>query len=155
MRHQKENPSRLDTGSGLYRCAGTARNNYTSSMAPATRCQRLAPYARSVFGLLREGKTPNVYLFAGSDAWNQAGHRHRTHGDGSVLVLPPGDDPGTYRWPVLDALVAIPDDCDGAHFRGLVRCLLVMGCRCIVEVRLGQEPICHYADERDALEVAA
>jgi hypothetical protein len=97
---------------------------------------------------------PNVYLFAGSDAWNQAEYRRRTHGAGSVIVLPPDEYPDRFRWPRLDALVAIPGDCPGDLFRALVRVLLVAGCRCVVEIRPGTAPVAHYADERDALGAA-
>lgn len=135
--------------------AGTAQNEYTATPSRIASSGRLAPYARAVLDLLRAGKNPNVYLFAGSDAWSQAEYRRRTHGEGSILALPPGDYPRAYRWPALDALVAIPGDCDGERFRALVRSLLLTGCRCVVEVRHGQAPTCHYADKRDALEVAA
>lgn len=117
--------------------------------------RRAAPYSRAILNAQRLGKHPNVYCYAGSDCWNQAEHRRRTHGEGSTLVLPPDDDPHSYRWPRLDAVTAIPGDCDGERFRALIVALLTAGCRCIVEARPDQAPTCHYADERDALEVAA
>lgn len=115
---------------------------------------RLAPYARHVLEQQRAGRTPNVYLFAGSDAWNQAEYRRRTHGDGSVLVLPPGEHPDRFRWPRLEALVALPGDCPGHRFRALIRALLVAGCRCVFEIRPGMAETAHYADESDALGAA-
>lgn len=120
-----------------------------------TIAHRAAPYARAIMERERAGQHPNVYCFAGSNAWHLAEHRRRMHGDGSALVLPPGDEPEAHRWPALDALVAIPGDCDGDRFRRLVVALLFAGCRCIIEIRPDQAPAAHYANERDALEVAA
>lgn len=128
-------------------CAGTARLHSTAR-------RRLAPYARQILDLQRRGIDPNVYLFAGSAAWNQAEYRRRTHGEGSVLVLPPGEHPDRFRWPRLDALVALPGDCPGHRFRALVRALLVAGGRCVIEIRPGTAPVAHYADERDTLGAA-
>ena len=116
---------------------------------------RLAPYARAVIDLQRAGRHPNVYLFAGRDCWNMAEHRRRTHGDGTALVLPPGERPDSFRWPRLDALVLVPGDEAGDIIRALIVRLLASGTRCVVEVRPGHTPACHYADEREALEVAA
>ena len=89
---------------------------------------RAAPYSRSILEAQRAGRHPNVYCFAGSDAWNQAEHRRRTHGEGTALVLPPGEDPEAFRWPALDALVLVPGDCDGDSVRRL-DCRLPMHCR--------------------------
>lgn len=162
MTHQKEKPASLQTGNGLGKSAGTAPDQFTPTRGRRTSPVRLAPYARAVLDLLRASKNPNVYLFAGSDAWNQAEHRRRTHGEGSTLVSPPGDDPQTFRWPPLDALVLIPGDAEGETIRRLVIALLTAGCRCVVELRhdparsgRGLAPACHYASADDALEVAA
>lgn len=106
--------------------------------------RRLPPYARHITEAQRAGRHPNVYLFAGSDAWNQAEHRRWTHGEGSALVLPPGDEPEDFRWPALDALVLVPGDAEGDVVRRLVICLLIAGCRCIVEIRPDRQPIAHY-----------
>jgi len=120
----------------------------------STTARRLAPYARHVIQRQRAGVEPNVYLFAGSDCWNQAEHRRRTHGDGTALVLPPGEPPESYRWPSLDALCLIPGAAEGDLVRRLVICLLCAGCRCVVEIRPDQAPACHYARADDAMEAA-
>lgn len=118
---------------------------------------KLPPFSKAVFGALQSGRCPNVYLFAGTDpfgrdCWQQAQHRLITHGPGTALAMPDGEDPHRYRWPALDSLVVVPGDCPGERFRALMRCLLAAGCRCAVEVRPDPEtpdrylpPICHYA----------
>ena len=127
------------------RGTGTAQRNNRA---------RSAPYARQVIKRQRAGIEPNVYCFAGSDAWNQAENRRRTHGDGSAIVLPLGDDPESFRWPTLDAICLIPGDCDGDRFRRLVLAMLTAGCRCIVEIRSGKAPCCHYASADDVRRAA-
>jgi hypothetical protein len=122
---------------------------------------QFAPFSRLILEAQRAGRHPNVYLFAGSDAWDRAQWRHRTHGEGTALVLPPDREPEALIWPCLDSLVIVPGDCDGERFRRLVVALLKAGCRCIAEVRpdperpgLGLPPVCHYGCAECALEVA-
>jgi len=133
MTPQRESPPRPATGNGL---ENTLQRDY---IAP----RRLAPYARHVTERQRAGIEPNVYIFAGSDCWNLAEHRRRTHGDGSTLVLPPGEPPESFRWPALDALCLIPGDAEGDLVRRLVVCLLCAGCRCVMELRPGKPPVAH------------
>ena len=137
MRPPEGGPGTLASNSG---------SNYTAT--------RAAPYSRAILEAQRAGRHPSVYLFAGSDCWNLAEHRRRTHGEGSALVLPPGEDPEAFRWPALDALVLVPGDCDGDTVRRLVVALLIARCRCIVEARPDQAPACHYARADDAMEAA-
>ena len=113
-----------------------------------------APYAKHVQELQRAGRVPNVFAFAGRDAWKQAKHRRETHGEGTALVLPPGNHPEGFRWPALDALVLVPGDAEGDTVRRLVVAMLAAGCRCIVEARPGQAPACHYASAEDARRAA-
>jgi hypothetical protein len=76
-----------------------------ATIAGSKRC----PYFGEVIEAARVG-TPNVYLFAGPDAWHRARKRRDQHGPGSALVLPDNDNPLELRWPALDALlVAWPD----------------------------------------------
>lgn len=121
---------------------------------PWTR-MKLAPFSKAILEQQRAGRTPNVYLFAGSDAWNQAEYRRRTHGDGSALVLPPGERPEAFRWPALDALVLVPGDEAGDIIRALIVRLLAAGTRCVVEIRPGLAPIAHYAEQSDVVKVTA
>ena len=68
-----------------------------SSLAQTAR--RLPPYAKAVSDYVFLGRAPNVFVFTGPNAWEFARQRLRSHGAGSVIVLPAGDDPATYRWP--------------------------------------------------------
>lgn len=115
---------------------------------------RAAPYSKAIFEALRLGQYPSVYLFAGRDAWHQAKHHRRMHGENSALVLPLDAEPEEIVWPAIDALVVIAGDCPGDRFRRLVVELLSAGCRCVVEVRpdpkqpgVGLPPVAHYARE--------
>ena len=139
MNPEMKSPSRIATGYGLDGSLGTTQNQHS------TRPTRLAPFGRQVIAHQRAGIEPNVFIYAGSNCWNLGKQRCRSHGEGTALVLPPDDDPETYRWPALDALCAIPGDCDGDRFRRLVLVLLATGCRCVVEVRPFRAPACHYA----------
>ena len=134
--------------------AETAPPEYSATPSCRTSPRRRPPYALAMLNMVRTGKSPNVYLFAGAEGWNQAEHRRRTFGEGTALVLPPSEDPEGFRWPALDALCLIPGDCDGDRLRRLVVAMLAAGCRCIVEVRPGQAPACHYASAEDARRAA-
>lgn len=142
-------PKNESPGSGqTLRGAGTSgtTRNQSNATGSILKPRRPAPYARQVAAGIRPDREPNVFVFAGSDAWNMAENRRRNFGVDSALVLPPGDDPDGFRWPPLDAIVAIPGDCDGARFRALVRALLRDGVRCVVEIRPGRRaPVAHYA----------
>ena len=60
--------------------------------------RRLPPYGRSVAAAVARGERLNVWVYGGSRAWEEA--RLRTRHSGPALLLPPGDDPGQYKWPV-------------------------------------------------------
>ena len=51
---------------------------------------RLAPYGKAVT------KASNLFIFAGPDAWDRAKQRKK----GNAMVLPEGDEPKAYKWPV-------------------------------------------------------
>jgi len=51
---------------------------------------KMAPYGNSV------SAASNLFIFAGPDAWDRAKQRK----NGNAMVLPEGDDPSSYRWPV-------------------------------------------------------
>jgi hypothetical protein len=62
---------------------------------------RRAPFARDVESAIAAGRRPNVYVFATADAWDRARRRRESHGADSALLLPPGEAPDAYRWPVV------------------------------------------------------
>ncbi len=64
-----------------------------------------APYALEVEQLLAAGKVPNVYVFAGANAWQRANARRDQHGPGSALVLPDDENPASLKWPAVDTVV--------------------------------------------------
>lgn len=51
---------------------------------------KTAPYGRRVIS------TSNLFIFAGQDAWARAKQRNK----GNAMVLPEGDEPTSYQWPV-------------------------------------------------------
>lgn len=59
----------------------------------STQSRRLAPYARHL-----DQSRRSIAILTGSNAWERA--ESRTWFDGCKLVLPLGDDPASYRWPV-------------------------------------------------------
>lgn len=58
------------------------------------------PFGRAVVAKLNRGERPNVWVYGGSRAWEEARWRTYHIGPGTALLLPPGDDPNGYRWPV-------------------------------------------------------
>jgi hypothetical protein len=88
--------------------------------AARNRPRRNAPYACEVTAELAKGRSPNVYLFVGADAWERAESRRIQHGPGSTLVLQDETAPDALRWPPLDALVVLwPDQTPAAYTRKL------------------------------------
>ena len=86
----------------------------------------LPPFGRAVEQALNEGRHPNVYLFAGPgrDAWGLARARQSVCGPASALVLPPGTDPASYRWPALPDLVVDMTGLAGEAVQRLARALV-------------------------------
>ncbi|MBS0567103.1 MAG: hypothetical protein JSS59_06770, partial [Proteobacteria bacterium] len=68
---------------------------------------RLPPFGREVEAAISAGKNPNVYLYAGRDSWQQARMRVARTSVGKTLLLPPGEDPNSYRWPAVPGGVFI------------------------------------------------
>ena len=62
---------------------------------------RLAPYGKLV------SASSNLHIFAGPKAWKRAQQRK----SGNAMVLPEGDEPASYRWPVrgLEVMLIWPD----------------------------------------------
>ena len=51
---------------------------------------KMAPYGKRVTA------ASNSFIFAGQDAWARAKQRNK----GNAMVLPEGDEPTSYQWPV-------------------------------------------------------
>jgi len=60
----------------------------------------LPPYARQLLARLERGEPLNVWAFGGSRAWEEAAWHNKYFGPASTLMLPPGDSPHAYQWPV-------------------------------------------------------
>lgn len=99
-----------------------------------------APYAREV-----QARPGNVYLFTGSDAWARARARREARGPGATLLLPPGDDPGMYRWPAVKAGILIVATT-------IARTLAIDLARCVVS---DGTPLAYVIAERDGFSVAS
>jgi len=90
-------------------------------------------YAGEVEGLLRAGRHPNVYCYAGRRCWDRARIRHDAHGVGSVLVLADDVPPDRWRWPAgLDAMVLAVEGVEPAAALAIARAAVVGGVRCVV-----------------------
>ncbi len=72
---------------------------------------KLPPYGREVEKLLTRHEHLNLWCYAGSQAWEGAQWRIRHIGPATALVLPQGDSPNNYRWPVkgLELMLIWPD----------------------------------------------
>ncbi len=62
---------------------------------------RLGPYGKGV------NASSNLFIFAGPNAWDGAKQRKQ----GNAMVLPEGDKPTAYKWPVhsLEVMLIWPD----------------------------------------------
>lgn len=69
--------------------------------AALNRRRRRLPYQQEVEQAIAEGRTPNVFLFAGPDAWNLASRRRFRHGRGCALVLPGDLGADAVAWPAM------------------------------------------------------
>ena len=66
---------------------------------------RRAPFCSEVESLLKAGRSPNVYLYAGPGCWERADDRRISFGPGTALVLPDFVEPASLCWPRVDAMV--------------------------------------------------
>jgi hypothetical protein len=99
-----------------------------------------APYAREVQDAPR-----NVYLFTGAEAWRLARARRDARGTGTALLLPPGDDPGMYRWPsITQGILIVATTIPRTMALELARCIVSDG-----------TPVVFVISERDGFSVAA
>lgn len=89
-----------------------------------TRSHPMAPFGREVAAALAAGRSPNVRLYACSDAWRLARMHRHVHGEGTVLVLPPDADPEAVRWPPIRHIVANVTGLPGPRLHALARALV-------------------------------
>lgn len=101
MTKKQDRPGRGRTG------AVKAQSSADGSTPDYTKTPRpLPPFGRDVIARQRKKESPGtVYIFAGQDAWQRAKGRIAAYGDGTALVLPFGEDPETYRWPIMDGCI--------------------------------------------------
>ena len=83
----------------------------------ASRNRKLPPYGRAVVQQrITATENLNLWIYGGSRAWDEAKWRTEHIGAGTATLLPPGDDPNHYRWPVKGLKVMLvwldgtPDD---------------------------------------------
>src|SRR3989344_4133114 len=72
--------------------------------------RKLPPFGRDVEWKRRMGFPINLFIFCGTGAWERAQQRIDYY-KGDALILPPGEAPERYKWPVknLDVLMIWPD----------------------------------------------
>jgi hypothetical protein len=68
---------------------------------------RRPPFARDIEAAVAAGRHPNVFVFATADAWDRARRHRERHGADSALLLPPGEAPDAYRWPIVSGGVFV------------------------------------------------
>lgn len=108
--------------------------------------RRLPPFGRSLYVVLNAGRRPvnSVYCFIGTEGWGKADFFSKQQ---PVLLLPSGNDPADYHWPVmgLDCLVARVGETTKREVLLLMRELLAAGARrlvvILVEDLFGKSPI--------------
>lgn len=93
--------------------------------------RKLPPFGKDLARKRLSGAPINLYVCTGRTAWDIA--RARTNNRADILVLPPGDDPHAYRWPVrgLDVLLCWPDG-DYAGICRFAELLIQSGARKVV-----------------------
>lgn len=96
---------------------------------------RPPPYARELRRLSRRGAVAEVWLYCGGrEAWGCA--RARVRADLPTLVLPAGEDPAEFIWPVegLTVLVVAMWGDEESQMPHLALALLSAGARRVVAV---------------------
>lgn len=130
MRHN-EKPHRAATRQGSkLQALGQVLHSKSS---PSLLERKRPAYSGEVEAMLRAGRQPNVYAYAGRRCWDRARVRREAHGMGSIMVL--GDElpPDRWRWPAgLDALVLAVDFIEPAAALAIARAAVAGGVRCVV-----------------------
>lgn len=102
---------------------------------------KLPPHGKALAARLRFGNPPFlIFVCVGSDAWTRAKQRQESVNDFHALVLPAGENPAVYRWPVADQLVVI-DVCCGPSDEQLRDLAIVL-------LRDGAETVTIYSRDR-------
>jgi hypothetical protein len=115
------------------------------------------PFGKELASRLKFNNPPfHVVVTVGADCWNRAKTWQKCPNDVHALVLPDGDNPNAYTWPVNGLVVVIDVDIgpsDG-QLRQLSACLLYGGAEAITVVpRDGLNTFKQYVLDR--VEVAA
>lgn len=72
---------------------------------------RLPPFGKNVTARITHGNSPDfLAVCIGLDSWCRAKERNESPSDIPALVLPPGEDPHKYAWPVAGSFVIIEVD---------------------------------------------
>ena len=121
MTQSREHPRTGRPVRGHSGCAGTAQAKYNTP-------GRLPPFARTI----TDAKLPanvSLWLVAGEYAWDEA-KRIRDQGR-ALAMLPPGDNPGRYRWDFLaghdPVLLVRAGEAAGHEVRALVEAVMAAG----------------------------
>jgi len=93
--------------------------------------RKLPPYGKDLAKKRLSGACINLFVCCGKQGWDYARRRVRNNTD--ALVLPHGEDPKKYKWPVrgLDVLLCWPDG-DYASIYGFAEFLIQQGAKKVV-----------------------
>lgn len=104
--------------------------------------RRLPPYGREMAERLAAGRPPKngVWLYVGAGAWDR-GRPSLQYSTRGVLILPPGEAPSAFRWPVAscDVLVLHGGGLTGSELRDLAVLLVRAGASLVTIVGAEQE----------------
>lgn len=79
---------------------------------------KLPPYGKHITA------ASNLFIFAGQNAWDRAKQRKK----GNAMILPDGDKPRDYRWPVSgQQITLIWPDASREAVRDFGKCLIQSG----------------------------
>jgi hypothetical protein len=92
---------------------------------------KLPPFGKPLKDLLlkRTPPTNSIYLYIGEHAWKKGRNAAHTYAPDRTLILPPGDSPKLYYWPVfnLDILIIDTSGCDESLIESLMDELMKYG----------------------------
>jgi hypothetical protein len=91
---------------------------------------KLPPYGRELVERLKFNRIPDhVIVCVGLNSWPRANQWCNSPNNVWPLVLPSGDDPRAYKWPVRELLVVVQTECGPTddQCRELSRVLLAYG----------------------------